>query len=75
MILDIQAAKGAEAAREIGGVFVEGDVAEEVPVQAAVDAAAELGPLRVLSTRRVLPPGCAQWIVTASRCRSISSAA
>ena len=48
VILDIQAAKGAEAAREIGGVFVEGDVAEEVPVQAAVDTAAEVGPLRVL---------------------------
>ena len=48
VILDIQAAKGAEAAREVGGLFVEGDVAEEEPVQAAVDAAGELGPLRVL---------------------------
>ncbi len=48
VILDIQAAKGAEAGREVGGVFVEGDVAEEVPVQAAVEAAGELGPLRVL---------------------------
>ena len=48
VILDIQAAKGAEAAREAGGLFVEGDVAEEEPVQAAVDAAGELGPLRVL---------------------------
>ncbi len=48
VIIDIQAAKGAEAAREVGGVFVEGDVAEEVPVQAAVEAAGELGPLRVL---------------------------
>ena len=48
VILDIQAAKGAEAAEEVGGVFVEGDVAEEEPVQAAVEAAGELGPLRVL---------------------------
>ena len=48
VIIDIQAVKGAEAAREVGGVFVEGDVAEEVPVQAAVEAAGELGPLRVL---------------------------
>ncbi len=48
VILDIDAAKGAEATEEVGGVFVEGDVAEEVPVQAAVEAAAELGPLRVL---------------------------
>ena len=48
VILDIQAAKGSEAAAEVGGVFVEGDVAEEVPVQAAVEAAGELGPLRVL---------------------------
>ena len=48
VILDIQAAKGADAAAEVGGVFVEGDVAEEVPVQAAVEAAGELGPLRVL---------------------------
>ncbi len=48
VIVDIQAAKGAEAAAEVGGLFVEGDVAEEVPVQAAVEAVGELGPLRVL---------------------------
>ena len=48
VILDIQAGKGAEAAAEVAGLFVEGDVAEEEPVQAAVDAAGELGPLRVL---------------------------
>ena len=48
LIIDIQEAEGAEAAREVGGVFVGGDVAEEVPVQAAVEAAGELGPLRVL---------------------------
>ena len=48
VILDIQADKGAEAAAEVAGLFVEGDVAEEEPVQAAVGAACELGPLRVL---------------------------
>ena len=48
VILDIQAGKGSEAAAEVDGVFVEGDVAEEEPVQAAVEAAAELGPLRAL---------------------------
>ena len=48
VILDIQADKGAEAAAEVDGVFVEGDVAEEEPVQAAMEAACELGPLRVL---------------------------
>lgn len=48
VILDIEAAKGAAAAAEVDGVFVEGDVAEEVPVQAAVEATDELGPLRVL---------------------------
>ena len=48
VILDIQAGKGGEAAREVGGVFVEGDVVDAEAVQAAVDAASELGPLRVL---------------------------
>ena len=48
VVLDIQGAKGAEAAHDVGGLFVEGDVAEEEPVQAAVEAAGELGPLRVL---------------------------
>ena len=48
VILDIQAAKGAGAAREVGGVFVEADVVDAEAVQAAVDAASELGPLRVL---------------------------
>ena len=56
VILDIQAAKGAEAAREVGGLFVEGDVAEEVPVQAAVEAAGELGPLRVLVNSAGIAP-------------------
>ena len=48
VILDIGAADGAEAAAEVDGVFVEGDVAEEEPVEAAVEAACELGPLRAL---------------------------
>ncbi len=48
VILDIQGAKGSEAAAEVDGVFVEGDVAEEEPVAAAVEAAGALGPLRAL---------------------------
>ena len=48
VILDIQEAKGSEAAAEVDGVFVEGDVAEEEPVEAAVEAASALGPLRAL---------------------------
>ena len=48
VIVDIQCQKGAEAAAEVGGLFVEADVVEPGPVQAAVEAAGELGPLRVL---------------------------
>ena len=48
VILDIQGVKGSEVAAEVDGVFVEGDVAEEEPVEAAVEAAGELGPLRAL---------------------------
>ncbi len=48
VILDINAAKGAAVATEVGGLFVEADVVDPVGVQAAVDAASEMGPLRVL---------------------------
>jgi NAD(P)-dependent dehydrogenase (short-subunit alcohol dehydrogenase family) len=48
VILDLQEELGAKFAAEIDGVFVCGDVADEVHVAAAVDAASELGPLRVL---------------------------
>jgi NAD(P)-dependent dehydrogenase (short-subunit alcohol dehydrogenase family) len=48
VILDIPSSPGAAAAAEFGGVFAPGDVTDEVSVAAAVDAAAELGPLRIL---------------------------
>jgi NAD(P)-dependent dehydrogenase (short-subunit alcohol dehydrogenase family) len=46
--LDRQADKGEVVAKEIGGVFVAADVTDEEQVIAAVEAAKELGPLRVL---------------------------
>jgi NAD(P)-dependent dehydrogenase (short-subunit alcohol dehydrogenase family) len=48
VIVDLQDDKGDAVARELGGVFVKADVADEDQVQAAVDAACELGPLRSL---------------------------
>jgi NAD(P)-dependent dehydrogenase (short-subunit alcohol dehydrogenase family) len=48
VVLDRDAVRGASVAGEIGGVFVEADVADEEQVQVAVDAAAELAPVRVL---------------------------
>jgi NAD(P)-dependent dehydrogenase (short-subunit alcohol dehydrogenase family) len=46
-ILDLPSARGAEAAEEFGGIFVPADVTSEADVTAALDAAAELGPIRV----------------------------
>jgi NAD(P)-dependent dehydrogenase (short-subunit alcohol dehydrogenase family) len=48
VVLDLQEELGKKLAAEIGGRFVKADVADEAQVQAAVDAASELGPLRVL---------------------------
>jgi len=48
VVLDMQDAKGEPLAKELGGVFVHADVTSTEEVQAAVDAASELGPLRVL---------------------------
>jgi NAD(P)-dependent dehydrogenase (short-subunit alcohol dehydrogenase family) len=48
VVLDLQEEKGAKVAAEVGGVFVKADVADEEQVRAAVEAASELGPLRVL---------------------------
>jgi NAD(P)-dependent dehydrogenase (short-subunit alcohol dehydrogenase family) len=47
-ILDRQVDRGQEVARDVGGVFAEADVTDEAQVQAAVDAAVALAPLRVL---------------------------
>jgi NAD(P)-dependent dehydrogenase (short-subunit alcohol dehydrogenase family) len=48
VILDLPSSAGAERAQEIGGKFAPADVTDETAVQAAVDAAGELGPLRIV---------------------------
>lgn len=48
VVLDVAEELGQKVAAEIGGVYVKADVADEAQVQAAVDAASELGPLRIL---------------------------
>ena len=48
VILDRDEERGPEVASSLGGVFVNADVTDPVSVQAAVDAARELGPLRAL---------------------------
>src|SRR5215207_6983940 len=48
VVLDLQEAPGEKLAAEIGGVFAKADVADEEQVKAAVEAASELGPLRIL---------------------------
>ncbi len=48
VVLDMQDDKGQALAGELGGLFVHADVTNTEEVQAAVDAAGELGPLRVL---------------------------
>ena len=48
VVVDLQDEKGEAVARDLGGLFVRADVADEGQVQAAVDAAMEMGPLRAL---------------------------
>lgn len=48
VVLDLNEEKGKAVAEEVKGLFVKADVADETEVRAAVAAAAELGPLRVL---------------------------
>jgi NAD(P)-dependent dehydrogenase (short-subunit alcohol dehydrogenase family) len=48
VVLDLQEAPGEKLAAEIGGVFAKADVADEEQVKAAVEAASDLGPLRIL---------------------------
>ncbi|QZY29651.1 SDR family oxidoreductase [Nocardioides coralli] len=48
VVADVQDDKGSALAEEIGGEFVHVDVTDTEQVRAAVDRAAELGPLRVL---------------------------
>ena len=48
VVLDMNEATGNAVAKELGGAFAKADVADEAQVQAAVDAAVRLGPLRSL---------------------------
>lgn len=48
VVLDMNEEKGTAVARQLGGRFAKADVADEGQVQAAVEAAATLGPLRSL---------------------------
>jgi NAD(P)-dependent dehydrogenase (short-subunit alcohol dehydrogenase family) len=48
VVADLQVDRGAELAKEIGGAFVSVDVTNTEQIEAAVNKAAELGPLRVL---------------------------
>ena len=48
VIVDLQDEKGEAVAKELGGLYVKADVADEEQVQAAMDAAMEMGPLRAL---------------------------
>jgi NAD(P)-dependent dehydrogenase (short-subunit alcohol dehydrogenase family) len=48
VIADLQTDAGEVVAKELGGVFSQTDVTDEAQVIAAVEAAKELGPLRVL---------------------------
>ena len=47
-VVDLNEELGEAVAKEVGGVFAKADVADEAQVQAAVDAASAMGPLRVL---------------------------
>jgi NAD(P)-dependent dehydrogenase (short-subunit alcohol dehydrogenase family) len=48
VVADLQADRGAELAESIGGTFVSVDVTDTQQIEAAVNTATELGPLRVL---------------------------
>jgi len=48
VVVDLNEEKGKALAGEIGGKFAKADVSNEEQVQAAVDAASSMGPLRVL---------------------------
>ncbi|HEY1487958.1 MAG TPA: SDR family NAD(P)-dependent oxidoreductase, partial [Micromonosporaceae bacterium] len=48
VVLDLNEEAGKALAQELGGEFAKADVSDEAQVQAAVDAASEMGPLRVL---------------------------
>ncbi|HUW03250.1 MAG TPA: SDR family NAD(P)-dependent oxidoreductase [Acidimicrobiales bacterium] len=50
VVVDMNVEKGEAVAKDIGGVFVQADVADTDQVIAAVDAAKEMGPVKTLVT-------------------------
>src|SRR5690606_37408927 len=54
VVADLQEDKGGRLADEVGGRFVKVDVTDTAQIVAAVDAAQELGPLRVLVNSAVI---------------------
>ncbi len=50
VVVDMNTEKGEAVAKDIGGVFVQADVADTDQVIAAVDAAKEMGPLKTMVT-------------------------
>lgn len=58
VLLDLPGSDGAAAAEAVGGVFAPADVTDTGSVQAAVDTAVGLGPLRVVvNCAGIAPPG------------------
>jgi NAD(P)-dependent dehydrogenase (short-subunit alcohol dehydrogenase family) len=57
VLVDLQDDLGDVVADQVGGAYVHADVTDADQVQAAVDAAAEMGPLRILvNCAGVAPP-------------------
>jgi NAD(P)-dependent dehydrogenase (short-subunit alcohol dehydrogenase family) len=48
VLIDLPSAPGEERAAEVGGVFAAADVTDKAQISAALDAAAALGPIRVI---------------------------
>ncbi len=57
VVVDLQDDLGDVVADQVGGAYVRADVTEEAEVQAAVDTAVEMGPLRILvNCAGIAPP-------------------
>jgi NAD(P)-dependent dehydrogenase (short-subunit alcohol dehydrogenase family) len=57
VVVDVQDDLGDAVADQVGGAYVHADVTDEAQVQAAIDAATEMGPLRILiNCAGIAPP-------------------
>jgi NAD(P)-dependent dehydrogenase (short-subunit alcohol dehydrogenase family) len=57
VVVDLQDDLGEAIAAQVGGIYVGADVTDEAQIQAAVDATAKLGPLRILvNCAGIAPP-------------------